>query len=71
MQIELPDSFTHEHRLAVLRVLSAERASRELRTNHLRKNFGERLPKNMTAEVEQLELETVAIDTLFKALSPE
>lgn len=51
---------------AAIRVLSEQRESRALKASHMRKNFGDRITKSLTAEVEQMELEVEAITATIK-----
>ena len=59
------------HQQAAIRVLSEQRESRNLKAGHMRRQFGSRMPKAMTAEVEQMEIEAEALTQtidLIKAL---
>ena len=56
---------------AAVRVLAEQRESRALKAGHMRRQFGERITKALTAEVEQMETEVEAIEATIALLEEQ
>lgn len=52
-----------------LRLMAEIRQSRHMKATTYRKRFGDRLPKNFAAEVDQMEAEVEVIDTIVAAIN--